>query len=118
MLIDYRLQIVDYNYWISLRDLMFSFTCGVIKPRGLPTQAFRFFASFIQFIKDVVTFLVQGGTFSWQSLIGFIMSVAKLFIGGTPVNRLALIFRVQKETLSIYIYRTPPYTPEDVTYWI
>ena len=40
MTIDYRLQIVDYNYWISLRDLIFSFTCGVIKPRGLPTQAF------------------------------------------------------------------------------
>ena len=42
MTIDYRLQIVDYNYWISLRDLIFSFTYGVIKPRGLPTQAFRF----------------------------------------------------------------------------
>ena len=90
MTIEYRLQIVDYNYWISLRDFIFSFTCGVIKPRGLPTQAFRFFVSFIQFIKDVVTFRVQGDTVSWQSLIGFIMNVAK--------------FQVQEGTLTIYIY--------------
>ena len=78
MTIDTRLLIVEYNYSISLRDFIFSFTCGVIKPRGLPTQAFRFFASFIQFIKEVVTFRVQGDTVSWQSLIGFIMNVAKL----------------------------------------
>ena len=90
MTIDYRLQIVDYNYWISLRDLIFSFTCGVIKPRGLAYQAFRFVASLIQFIKDIVTFRVQGDTVSWQSLIGFIMNVAKLW--------------VQEGTLTIYIY--------------